>query len=115
MLLGVAIYLFKDKFILNASDFYIYGSIYGFILEIIIGGKLAYFYLFTGPALVIYGSMLVAFAPKEYKNIEKENLISYLKTMVILVVMFIFMIAGAIIGDTSYTMVGKPYFFFQIK
>ena len=81
-------------------------SIYGLILEIIIGGKLAYFYLFTGPALVIYGSMLVAFAPKEYKIFE---------IIIVLVVMFIFMIAGAIIGDTSYTMVGKPYFFFQIK
>lgn len=108
VLLGVALYLFKNKFQLNSSDFYIYGSIYGFILEIIIGGKLAYYYLFIGPALVIYGSMLAAFAPKEYDETKKGKINSYIKTIAIIVIMFIFMIAGAIIGDSMYTLIAKP-------
>lgn len=107
VLLGISIYLLKDKFALTSSDFFIYGSIYGVILELFIGGKLVYFYLFGGPALVIYGSMLATFAPKELIN-KKQNVNSYLKFIIIIIVMFIFMIAGAIIGDTSYRFIGKP-------
>lgn len=102
--LGIALFSLKNKFQLTASDFYTYGSIYGFFIEIIIGGKIAFFFLFGGPALFIYGSMLAAFAPKTL-NTEKESKINvFLKIIIILIVMFTFMLAGAILGDTIYKM-----------
>ena len=105
VILGVSLFLLKDKFLLTASDFYIYGSIFGLFIEIILGGKIAFVFLFGGPALFIYGSMLATFAPKTI-NTAKENQINlYRKILFILIVMFLFMLTGAIIGDTVYKMI----------
>ena len=101
--LGLALYIFKHKFNFVSSDFYVYGSIYGFILELIIGGKIGYFYLFLGPALVIYGSMLAAFAPKLSEQAKKVTLNKIIEIIIVLVVMFIFMIVGAIVGGMMYS------------
>lgn len=105
--LGVALYLCGKKFGFITPEYYIYGSVYGWILELLIGGKLAYFFLFGGPALVIYGAMLATFAPKEKNQEGKISINMYLSIMIVLVVMFIFMIAGAIVGDTIFRKISK--------
>ena len=101
--LGLALYILNYFFSFVSSDFYVYGSIYGFILELIIGGKIGYFYLFLGPALVIYGSMLATFAPKIPEQTKKISINKVIEIMVVLIVMFIFMIAGAIVGAIMYS------------
>lgn len=102
--LGIALFLLKDRFLLTAPDFYTYGSIFGFFIEIILGGKIVLIFLFGGPALFIYGSMLATFAPKNFNTERKSKIGIFLKVVIILVVMFIFMIAGAILGDTIYAL-----------
>ena len=101
--LGLALYILNYFFSFVSSDFYVYGSIYGFILELIIGGKIGYFFLFLGPALVIYGSMLATFAPKIPEQTKKISINKVIEIMVVLIVMFIFMIAGAIVGAIMYS------------
>lgn len=103
--LGLALYILKHYFNFTSSDFYVYGSIYGFFIELIIGGKLGYFYLFLGPTLVIYGSMLAALAPKIPEQSKKVTIKKILEIIIVSAVMFIFMIAGAIIGDTLNKMI----------
>lgn len=103
--LGITLYISAIFFDLVASDFYVYGSIYGWLLELVIGGKLIYFYLFGGPALVIYGSMLAVFAPKIPRRNSKLHIHKVLEILFILVLMFIGMITGAIVGGMIYSLV----------
>ncbi len=102
--LGVSLFILSKYLGLDSSDLYIYGSLFGFLIEILIGGKIVLFYLFGGPALVIYGSMIATFAPKRINENKIQYMNSYLKILIVLIVMFIFMILGAIVGDTAYRM-----------
>jgi hypothetical protein len=99
--IGIGLYLINLKKRLNPGEFFIIGSIEGFLIEIIFSGNITFILILGGSAMGIYGTMMACFSPKYDNNIKssRQIIINIINGTLLC---FIFVIIGAIVADTIY-------------
>ncbi len=101
---GIAfgILILHIKRLLTPGEFFMIGAIQGYLIEIMLAGNIGLAWFLGGPALGIYGSMMACFAPKA--KVQDTSTHKILIDLILgTILCFIFVILGAIIGDTIYT------------
>jgi hypothetical protein len=104
--IGMGIYILHFWKKLYAGEFFLLGAIQGFIIEIIFTGNILGVWLFGGAALGIYGAMMGALAPKIEESYHRSAKSTILILIVGIIICFVCVIIGAIVGDNLYSILG---------
>jgi hypothetical protein len=104
--IGIGIYILHFWKKLYSGEFFLLGAIQGFIIEIIFTGNILGVWLFGGAALGIYGAMMGALAPKIEESHHRSAKSTILMLIAGIIICFVCMIIGAIIGDNTWRIIG---------
>lgn len=104
--IGTGIYILHFWKRLYSGEFFLLGAIQGFIIEVIFTGNILGFWLFGGAALGIYGAMMGALTPKIEEHHHRSAKSTILMLIVGIIICFVCVIIGAIVGDNLYSILG---------
>jgi hypothetical protein len=104
--IGAGIFILNLWKRLYSGEFFLLGAIQGFLVEIIFAGNFLDVWLFGGAALGIYGAMMGALTPKTEENQRRSAQKTVLILVLGIIICFIGVIIGAIIGDNLYSVFG---------
>jgi hypothetical protein len=104
--IGTGIYILHFWKRLYSGEFFLLGAIQGFIIEVIFTGNILGVWLFGGAALGIYGAMMGALAPKIEDHHHRSTRSTILLLIAGMILCFVGVIVGAIIGDNLYSIFG---------
>ncbi|AEK72847.1 hypothetical protein GQS_04730 [Thermococcus sp. 4557] len=100
--IGTGLYLAHRIVPMSRGEFFLFGAIFGFFIEMVLNGAWSGLVLLGGGAMGLYGMILSARTPV----VERPAPLGVKKVLIVMSLGTAFMLVGAVVGDTLWRLAG---------